>query len=72
MRLTTAIILIITLCACSNKNTSSIITIDVQTPVGSEMKKLSEIATDIQYIPLETRPEALMRFVNYLKATDTK
>lgn len=41
-------------------------------PTGPEILNLSEIATDIQYIPLETSPEALLRFVNYLKAANDK
>jgi hypothetical protein len=72
MKLTTIILIALLFCSCKNEKTQSIITIDVQAPNGHELKNLSEIATDIQYIPLETNPKALMRFVNYLKATDEK
>jgi hypothetical protein len=57
---------------CNGKKNSSVITLDIQSPSGPEIKNLSEIATDIQYIPLETAPEALMRFVNYLKTANNK
>jgi hypothetical protein len=59
-------------CGCNNVKSPSVITIDVQSPTGPELKNLSEIATDIQYIPLETHPDALMKFVNYLKVSDNK
>jgi hypothetical protein len=57
---------------CNGKKNSSVITVDIQSPTGPEIKNLSEIATDIQYIPLETSPEALMRFVTYLKTANNK
>ena len=57
--------------SCDNEKNSTIRTIDVVASYP-EIKNLSEIATDINYLPLETRPEALMRFVNNLKVTDTK
>ena len=72
MKYLTLIICILLLIRCSSEKNPAIVTIDVQSPTGPELKYLSEIATDIQYIPLETRPEALMRFVNYFKATDDK
>ena len=72
MKLTTIILIALLICSCNNEKTPSIITIDVQSPNGPELKNLSDIATDIQYIPLETHPKALMRFINYLKVTDEK
>jgi hypothetical protein len=72
MRYLALIILTMFLCCCHSKENNVIKTIDVQSPTGPEIKNLSDIATDIQYIPLETAPKALMRFVNYLKATDKK
>ena len=72
MRYLALIILTMFLCCCYSKENNVIKTIDVQSPTGPEIKNLSDIATDIQYIPLETAPKALMRFVNYLKATDKK
>jgi hypothetical protein len=72
MKYTTLIILAMFLCCCNSKDNNVIKTIDVQSPAGPEIKNLSEIATDIQYIPLETVPEALMRFVNYLKVANDK
>lgn len=72
MKIPTIILIVLLICSCKNEKTPSIITIDVQSPNGPELKNLSDIATDIQYIPLETHPKALMRFINYLKATDEK
>jgi len=66
------IILAMFFCSCHSKDNQAIKTIDVQSPTGPEIKNLSEIATDIQYIPLETTPDALMKFVNYLKTANDK
>jgi hypothetical protein len=72
MRYLVLIILAMFLSSCHSKDNYVLKTIDVQSPAGPEIKNLSEIATDIQYIPLETAPEALMRFVNYLKVANDK
>jgi hypothetical protein len=72
MKMFALILLSILLACCSNEKSSSIVTLDVLTPDGSELTNLSEIATDIQYIPLETSPKTVMRFLNYLKATEDK
>jgi hypothetical protein len=48
MSLITVAVLVI---SCQNKDNSSIRTIDVLLPGGPEIKNLSEIAIDIQYIP---------------------
>ncbi len=72
MKQTVVIILTLILCCCSNEKTPSVKTIDVQSVTGPELKNLSEIATDIQYIPLETHPKAFMKFINFLKATDDR
>jgi len=72
MKLTTLVLLSLLLCCCKSEKTSSIVTLDVLTPNGPELKNLSEIASDIQYIPLETTPKALMKFVMNLKATEDK
>lgn len=72
MRYLALIILALFFSGCRSKDNSEVITIDVQSPTGPEIKNLSEIATDIQYVPLETSPEALLRFVNYLKAANDK
>jgi hypothetical protein len=58
--------------SCNSEKKSSVVTIDIQASTGPEIKNLSEIATDIQYIPLQTAPEALMRFVTYLKTSNDK
>jgi hypothetical protein len=72
MKPTSIILIAILICSCNNVKTPSFISIDVQSHNGTELKNLSDIATDIQYIPLETHPETLMKFVNYLKVTEEK
>jgi len=66
------IILALFLCRCGSKDNSTIRTIDLLAPGGEQITNLSEIAADIQYIPLETHPDALMRFVGYLKEGNDK
>lgn len=72
MKLLTFFSLIFFAVSCANEKNPSVITIDVLSSTSPELKNLSEIATDIKYIPLETSPDAVMRFVNYLKATNDK
>ena len=72
MKLTILILIALLLCSCNNEKTSSIETLDVLSLAGPELINLSEIASDIQYIPLETTPKALMKFLMYLKATKDK
>jgi len=72
MRCLSIFFLALFLVSCSSKEKTDIKTIDVLSPPGPELKNLSEIATDVQYIPLETVPKALMRFVNYLKTGNDK
>lgn len=56
----------------SGNNQPGVITINVETPDGTEIRNISDIATDVRYIPLETHPDALMKFVNYLKTGNDK
>lgn len=66
------LLIIVLLLICCSRQRSSIPEIDILAPDGQEIKNLSEIAADIQYVPLETRPEALMRGVNYLKVKNER
>ena len=72
MRYLALIILTLFFSSCKSKENQTIKTIDVLSPAGPEIKNLSEVATDIQYIPLETSPEALLRFVNFFKELNNK
>jgi hypothetical protein len=72
MRYLAFLLLALFLISCSSKEKSEVKSIDVLSPNGPELKNLSEIATDVQYIPLETVPKALMRFVSYLKTGNDK
>jgi 6-bladed beta-propeller len=72
MRYLALIILTLFFCSCGNKDNSTIRTIDLLSPGGQQVTNLSEIADDIQYIPLETHPDALMKFVGSLKEGNDK
>ena len=72
MRYLALIILILLLCSCGSKDNSTIRTIDLLSPGGEQITNLSGIADDIQYIPLETNPDAFMRFVGNLKEGNDK
>ena len=72
MKFITLIIPVFFAVSCAIENDPSVITIDIRPSTLPELKNLSEIASDIQYIPIETSPEALMRSVMNLKATDDK
>lgn len=72
MRYLALIILILLICSCGSKDNSTIRTIDLLSPGGEQITNLSEIADDIQYIPLETNPDAFMRFVGSLKSGNDK
>ena len=72
MRYLTLIILTLLFSSCGSKDNSTIKTIDLLSPGGQQITNLSEIADDIQYIPLETHPDALMRFVGFLKSGNDK
>jgi len=66
------IILALFFFSCKSKEDQAVRTIDVLSPGGTEIKNLSEIATDIRYIPLESHPDAFMKFVGYLKEGNDK
>jgi hypothetical protein len=66
------IILIFLAFSFSNGEKTLVKTIDVGSATGPELKNLSEIATDIKYIPLETHPDAFMKYINYFKAAGDK
>ena len=72
MRYLALIILMPLLCSCGSKDNSPIRTIDLLSPGGEQITNLSGIADDIQYIPLETNPDAFMRFVGNLKEGNDK
>jgi 6-bladed beta-propeller len=72
MRYLALIILILLICSCGSKDNSPIRTIDLLSPGGEQITNLSGIADDIQYIPLETNPDAFMRFVGSLKEGNDK
>ena len=65
-------ILALILFSCKSKDDQAVRTIDVLSPGGTEIKNLSEIAADIRYIPLESHPDAFMKFVGYLKEGNDK
>ncbi len=66
MRTNLLIILIIILCSCDrkstneNNSTNSILKIDLLSEPGSSVKKLSEFAANVEYIPLQTMESSLI------------
>jgi hypothetical protein len=66
------IIIIIILCSCKRKDTSSIKEIDLLSPPESEIINLSEIATDVNYVPLQTNESSLIRYIINFKTVNGK
>jgi len=65
------IVLTTILCACSaNKNPGSIQAIDLTGSVSNEIFKLSDIATDIEYVRLETTPDCYIQQVRSFSVSD--
>jgi hypothetical protein len=66
MRTKLSILVMIFFCSCSHKstndtsNTDTVIEIDLLSEPGSTVKKLSEIATNVEYIPLQTTESSLI------------
>jgi hypothetical protein len=58
------------LTACNHKNTTDNKNVDLLSPASGLIEKLSEIASDIDYIPLQTSDSSLIRRIFSLKATD--
>ncbi|MCX6225554.1 MAG: 6-bladed beta-propeller, partial [Bacteroidia bacterium] len=57
-------------CSCNKVNEPAIQTIDLTGPVSKEVFKLSDIATDIEYVPLESIAESFIQQVNFFSVTD--
>jgi len=79
MRATLLIILMVVFCSCGRKstnetgNTGSVIAIDLLSEPGSTVKKLSEIAENVQYIPLQTTESSLLGGIRRkIVTTDSK
>ena len=79
MKTTLLILLIIFFCSCSNKKTDnsgskdSVIRIDLFSEPKSTVTKLSEFATNVEYIPLQTNENSLLwEFVIKIVHTDNR
>ena len=57
----------IIICSCGRKSLSPDDVIDLFDSPRSEIKNLSEIATNVEYIPLQTTENSLIRFINDIK-----
>jgi len=78
MRTKLFLFLIIIFCSCGRKNNraienaSPIRVIDVLAEPELEITNLSDIATDIEYIPLQTSESSLIRYILDMKAREGK
>jgi hypothetical protein len=72
MRKLLILILAVTLFSCSKEKSSQFTTVDVQEVTGPAIKFISEIASDVQYIPLETTPDNPMRFIREVRYVNEK
>lgn len=63
MRNLLVVILAIVLCSCGRKSISTDNVIDLLATPESEITKLSDIATDVDYIPLQTTDSSLMSMI---------
>ena len=59
--------IIILLCYCSRKEESKVNVIDLLTPVTDKLTNLSDIATVVDYIPLQTIDSSLLSRINTVK-----
>jgi hypothetical protein len=70
MRTKLLIVLIIVFCSCDRRgtnqtnDTNSIRVIDLLSEAESKISNLSEIASDVEYIPLETSENSMIKFIS--------
>lgn len=62
----------IIICSCGRKSLSPDDVIDLFDSPRSEIKNLSEIATNVEYIPLQTTENSLISFINDIKTFGDK
>jgi len=78
MRTKLLIFLMIIFCSCGRKSTKeainagSVRVIDLISEPESEFTRVSDIATDLVYIPLQTTNNSLIRFINKIETLDNK
>ncbi len=78
MRTKLFIILMIVFCSCGRKgtnetkNASSIKVIDLLSEPESEITRVSDIATDIDYVPLQTTENSLIKSITKIVTCDNK
>jgi len=64
--------LFVFLCCCKQNETISFREIDPITEPDKEVSRLSEIASDISYIPLQTTDHSLIGHIFSMKATSNR
>jgi hypothetical protein len=60
------------LCSCGNHQSAKVGSIDLLSSASGEISRLTDIATEIEYIPLETSGNSLIRHIYDLKVTSNK
>ena len=66
------LILLVLSCGCGRQETGDIGVIDLLSRPSGEITDLSEIASDIEYIPFQTSEESLIRYINDFKTSNNK
>jgi hypothetical protein len=66
------IILVILLFSCGSKETSIIKIIDLLATHESEITNLSEIASDVRYIPLQTNENSIIKGISEIRSDNER
>ena len=59
-------------CSCGRNNTGEKFIIDLFATPESELTKISQIANDVEYIPLETSEGSLIPYISDIKSAQGK
>ena len=65
-------ILLVLSYGCGNQESGDTGVIDLLSRPSGEITDLSEIASDIEYIPFQTSEESLIRYINFFKTSNNK
>ena len=72
MRTKLLIFLMVIFCSCGRESINTDNVIDLLESPIAEITNLSDIATDVEYIPLQTSEESMIRYVYDIRTSDNK